>query len=385
MFRPSGLFVLLAASLGATACKSKPQDPPPAPTAAAAPAASATQPAEPPAVADDTLSVAQPEKGQCAWVRLEGAKGGRQVLFTFEGPCESAWFAWSPDGRQGAVLQSFAGTRAPLAWKVDLLAGQGVALPLPEVGRTTELGFDPQGRLVALVAHHDGPHMKPPERVEKDGQSAFVFEGKPYPIDQPGEFGLAHAYRREGDTWTHVETRVTDYGSDGAEKTRSLALAKTLGPTTDPTAKEGPRPESVTPEERTALDTSAEAELIGPRGEDLLEDSTWVRGRLPGGDLYYRAEPTEGPNASPPLRWKVDGTFVAPEKLALPIDASLVLEGRGDALLVTTGKAARLYDMKARKHRLALDGVSHVSFWPDPSNSDMGADMSTPGADPSSR
>jgi hypothetical protein len=364
MFRQLGLSSLLAASLVVSACKSKSQDPSPAPAPAASTVTPGSKPAEPPPVTDDTLSFAQPEGDKCNWGRLEASRGTGRNIFTFEGGCELAQFAWSPEGSKGAVLQSFEDQRTPRAWTVDLVTGQGTALPLPEVGRTTELGFDPEGRPVALVAHYASPHMKAPERVEKDGQSAFVFEGKQYPIDREGEIGLAHAYRREGDTWKRVETRVTDYGADSAEETRVLDLAKKLGPNTKLASKEGLRPESVSPEEQTALDASAEAELIGPRGEDLLEGSNWVRSLLPGGPIYYRAEPVEVPNASPPMRWNVGGKLVEPEKLTLPTDASLSLESRGNVLLVIADKAVRLYDVKQKKHLLSLDGVFHPSFWP---------------------
>ena len=366
MFRQLGLSSLLATTLVVSACKSKPQDATPAPSPAPPTAAAAppVRPAEPPSVTDDTLSFAQPAGDTCQWVRLDARQGTRHEVFTFEGPCDSVQFAWSPDGRQGAVLQSFQDARAPRAWSVELATGQGTALPLPEVGRTTELGFGPEGRLVALVAHHDGPSQKGPERVEKDGQSAFVFEGKSYPVESPGEFGLAHAYRREGDTWKRVETRVTDYGSDSAEETRVLALAQKLGPHTKLGAREDVRPQSVTPEEQTALDASAEVELIGPHGEDLMEDSTWVRASLPAGALYYRAEPVEAPNASPPVRWKVEGRFVEPEKLALPKDASLSLETRGEVLLITAARSIRVYDVKQHKHLASLDGVFQPFFWP---------------------
>lgn len=370
MSRTFGLTSLLAASLLLSACKSKSQDPAPAPaTPTPPPAAAAAKPTEPPPVADDTLSLAQPEGGKCKWVRLDAAGGTRRDVFSFEGGCESAQFAWSHDGRQGAVLQSFDNARAPSAWTVDLVSGQGTALPLPEVGRVAELGFDPEGRPVALVAHYDGANMKPPERVEENGQTAFVFEGKKYPVAlQEGDFGLAHAYRREGDAWKRVETQVTSYGSDVSSETRVLEFAKRLGPNTKLDGDAGPRSERVSAEEQEALDKTAppQGDLVGAHGEDLEPSTVWVRFSLPGGPLYYKEEPGEVVTQSVPLRWRVGGKLVEPEKLALPQDAFISLATRGPVLLVTSDKAARVYDAKQRKLLLALEGAHQTRFWPRP-------------------
>jgi hypothetical protein len=366
MFRQLGLSSLFAATLLVSACKSKSQDAAPAPVPPSATAAPAGKPAEVPPVTDDTLSFAQPEGGKCKWVRLEAGRGARRDIFTFEGGCEHAQFAWSPDGRKGAVLLGSEDQRPPRAWTVDFATGQGTALPLPEVGRTTELGFDVEGRPVALVAHHASPHMKPPERAEKDGESVFVFEGKQYPSNASTEAGLAHAYRREGDTWKHVETQATEFGSDSSEGTQVLDLAKKLGPNTKLAPKDGLPQEGVSEEEQTALNEAAEAELMGPRSEDLREGTSWTQSRLPGGPIYYRTEESEVINASPPMRWNVGGTFVEPEKLSLPGDAPLSLENRGSVLLITTARSVRLYDVKKKKQLLSLEGVSLPFFWPRP-------------------
>lgn len=332
MLRPFCLSSLLAAALLAGACKSKSQEPAPAPVAPTPPPMAAARPAEPPPVADDTLSWAQQEGGTCQWVRLDAAGGTRRVVFTFEGGCENAQLAWSHDGRQGAVLQSFDNARPPRAWTVDLLTGQGTALPLPEVGRATALGFDPEGRPVAL---------------------------------QEGDVGLAHAYRREGTTWKRVETRA-------------LELAKTLGPHTKLDADAGPRSERVSPEEQEALDKTAppQGDLVGAHGEDLEPTTVWVRFSLPGGPLYYKEEPGEVVTQSGPLRWRVGGTLVEPEKLALPPDAFLSLATRGPMLLVTSDKAVRLYDAKQRKLLLSLEGAFLPRFWPRP----LAAAAGKPGA-----
>lgn len=365
MLRQLGLTSLIAATLLLSACKSKSQEPALAPTAPAPTTAEApARPAEPAPVADDTLSLAQEDGDKCKWVRADASSNNRKDVFTFDGGCELVQLAWSHDGRKGAILQSFEDERPPRAWTVDLLKSQGMALPLPEVGRTQELGFDPEDHLVALVAHYDLPGMKPPERVEENGQTSFVFEGKKYPVElQAGELGLAHAYRREGAAWKRVETQVTSYTDDGS-KTQVLELAKKLGPTSMLDSKPGPQSESVSPEEKEALDASAP--LVGPRGEDIEDPNVWVRIALPGGPLYYKEEQGESVSQLVPLRWNVGGKLIEPEKLALPADASISLAARGHVLLVSSDKALRVYDAKQKKLLLALEGVSLPRFWPRP-------------------
>lgn len=367
MLRPFALSSLVAASLLVSACKSKSPEAAPAPAPAPTPTAAA-KPAEPPAVTDDTLSLAQAEGGKCKWVRLDAVSGARRDLLTFDGGCEHVQFAWSPDGRQGAVFQPFGDARPPRAWTVDFLSGQVTALPLPEVGRASELGFDSEGRPVALVEHYEAHHIQPPERVEEGGQTFFLFEGKKYPVArQEGLFGLAHAYRREGTAWKRVETQVSNFGTDDGDGTAVLALAKKLGPTTklDPAA--GPRSERVSPEEQEALDAVVPpGDLVGAHGEDIEPTQVWVRIPLPGGPLYLKEEPGETVSQSVPLRWRVGGKLVEPEKLALPPDASIRLATRGPMLLVTVGKMARLYDAKQHKLLASLDNAYLTRFWPRP-------------------
>jgi hypothetical protein len=248
---------------------------------------------------------------------------------------------------------------------VELGTGQGTALPLPDVGLTTVLGFDAQGRPVALVEHYDMPNVKAPERVEEKGQAAFVFEGQKYPIgEQGGVAGLAHAYRREGNAWKRVETKVSSYMGEAAEETGALELAKALGPNTALAARqEGPRSESVSGEEAAALEKSAPEKKSGSGGEEERE-LAWARFPTPAGPVYHREEHVERAALRyAPLRWEVGGTLVEPEKLKLPED-SLWLESRGTLLLVTSGEAVRLYDVKQKKQLLSLDGVYQPRFWP---------------------
>lgn len=365
MFRRVGLPCLLGAALLVSACKKSQET---APATPAPDAAAPAKPAELAPVVDDSLSFVEKAGDQCKWVRLDAVAGTRKTVFSFAGPCQLAQLAWSHDGRKGAVLQTFEDERPPRAWTVELATGQGTALTLPGVGRTTELGFDPEGRPVALVAHHEIPNTQAPERVEENGQASFVFEGQKYPINiQDGEPGLAHAYRREGDAWKRVETLVTSYGWDMAGETQILESAKRLGPNTRLEAQAGVESENASDQETAALEKTVakkQAEPSGAEGEE--EEPSWARFSTAGGPVYYREKQVENVIPSLPLRWNVGDKLAEPEKLALPEGAAISLATRGNVLLVTSNEAVRLYDVKQKKQVVSLNGVSQAGFWPRP-------------------
>jgi hypothetical protein len=308
---------------------------------------------------DDTLAFIEKAGAQCKWVRLEASSGTRKDVFTFDGPCEAAQLAWSHDGRKGAVLVRAEEARPGRAWTVDLGTGQGTALPLPEVGLTTELGFDPQGQPVALSAHYERPGLTPPERVEENGQAAFVFEGQKYPILlQDGTVGLAHAWRREGTAWKRVETRVASYEWDLADETSGLELAKKMGPNTVIAAGKAPESERVSEEQAAALDASVSAKSPGT-GE-------WGRLNTAGGPVYHWQEQVEYLVPATPVRWEVGGKLVEPEQLALPDGSELSLATRGNILLLASRDTLRLYDVKQKKLLRSLTGVYQPHLWPRP-------------------
>jgi hypothetical protein len=366
MSRRLGVTYLLGATLLVSGCKSKSQEAAPAPAPATPSAGAPAKPAEPAPVTDGTLSFIEAAGDTCNWVRLEAPSGTRKNVFTFDGPCVGTQLSWSQDGRKGSVLQSYGGARPSRAWTVDLVTGQGQALPLPDVGFTAGLGFDPQGRPVALVAHYEQPDIKAPERVEEGGQEAFVFEGQKYPIDphQDGSAGLAHAYRREGEAWKRVETKASSFDGDAAEETSGLEALKQLGPTSA-TAAQQVRSEEVTEEQAAALEKAAP---VRPAAEEAEGGTNpWARFNTPGGPLYHRLQVVEREIPVLPLRWEVGGALAEPEKLALPEGTAITLETRGDVLLIAADNSAvRVYDAKQKKHLLSLEEAFRPSFWPRP-------------------
>lgn len=366
MPRRSGLACLLGAMVLLSACKSKSQEATPAP-APATPPPSAAAPGSPALapVSDETLSFIEKAGDKCKWVRLDAIRGSRKEVLTIDGPCQRVHLAWSHDGLKGAVLQHFEDTRAPRAWTVDLVTSQGTSLPLPAVGQTQELGFEPGGRLVALVAHYELPNARPPERVEENGKEAFVFEGQKYPIDvEDGTPGLAHAYRREGQEWKRLETKVSSYEWDLAQETQGLEAVKTLGPSTAREVRTaGTDSGEVTDEVAAVLEKSMAA-----KGGEETGMTSWARFDTTGGPVFHRQEHIEGTaNSLGPVRWEVDGEFLEPEKLEVPESATIELSTRGKLLLIASDAGLRLYDAKEKKHLLSVNAVHRAGFWPYPS------------------
>ena len=91
---------------------------------------------------------------------------------------------------------------------------------LPTLGSLGTIGFDAQGRVVALMsdeyvdAESAPAHLKMVTEGKGDDEKKFiVFEGQRYPAAMDGVPGLAHAFRLEGTTWKRFETKDSSFGS----------------------------------------------------------------------------------------------------------------------------------------------------------------------------
>ncbi|MBZ4421335.1 hypothetical protein [Myxococcus sp. RHSTA-1-4] len=350
MDRRLGPAFFLGSVLLLGACKKSQDSAPVAPSPAPSPAEAKAAPV--PAFTLSYLQDAQPSG--CTWTRHDTA-GARKALFTVDAACDRLRLAWSPDGRQGVVVDRGGGAVKPRAWRVDLQAGQGTPLPLPEVGHTDTLGFDAAGHPVALVSQ-----VEDLVRKKEGGAESFVFEGQRIPITEPeGGPGLAHAFRREGDAWKRVETVATVYESDAAAGTGALATAGTLVSSTSGVDPDAPAatelPEGS--EEAARLDA-----VVTDKGHSRF--GVWVSMETHGGPLYAWQAAGELPVLMPPLRWEDQDRLVEPEALDLPPTTEVVVRTRGPLLLVASNTSARVYDAKARKRVFTLDGVYDARFWP---------------------
>ncbi|NPC85277.1 hypothetical protein HPC49_44670, partial [Pyxidicoccus fallax] len=302
-----------------------------------------------------TLSYLQDAKPSgCTWTRHDTA-GARKDLFTVDAACGRVRLAWSPDGRQGLLVDRGGGAVKPRAWLVDLQAGQGTPLPLPEVGHADTIGFDASNNPLALVSQVDDLI-----RRTEGGAEFFLFEGQRIPITEPeGGPGLAHAFRREGDTWKRLETVATVYGSDAAAGTGALTTAGTLVSSTSGVDPYAPAPTALPEGSEDAARLDA---VVPDKGHSQFGE--WVSLETDGGPFYAWRAAGELPVLMPPLRWESQDRLVEPEALSLAPTAAVVVHTRGPLLLIASEASARVYDSKAKKRVFSLDGVHDARFWP---------------------
>ncbi|MFP2923979.1 hypothetical protein ACLESO_01935, partial [Pyxidicoccus sp. 3LG] len=348
MDRRLGPAFFLGSVLLLGACK-KSQDPAPA---SPSPARAEVK-AEP--IPAFTLSYLQDAKPSgCTWTRRD-ASGASKAFFTVDAACERLRLAWSPDGRQGAVVDRGGGGAQPRAWLVDFESGQGTPLPLPEGGHTDTLGFESSGRAIALVSQ-----VEELVRRTEGAHEYFLFEGQRIPITEPeGGPGLAHAYRREGDAWKRLETVATVYESDSAAGTDALATAGSLVSSTSAVDPDAPAATELPEGSEDAARLDA---VVTDKGHSQI--GAWVSVETHGGPLYVWQAAGELPVFMSPLRWEVKDRLVEPEELAMPAAPGMALRMRGPLLLVASDKAARIYDTRAKRRVAALDGVHDARFWP---------------------
>jgi len=166
---------------------------------------------------DSMLSLLEPSDAQCVWSKVDVISQKRLEISKFDGDCRGGKIALSADGRRGAVwfdpgatggslfggVSAFpeppapAGTR-PRLFEVDLGTGAATAVPLPSGMR--DLGFDSQGRMIALTL------QELTENETEKGEA--LVDGKLVKLEpaSQGDPVLVHAFSFEHDTWKRLET-----------------------------------------------------------------------------------------------------------------------------------------------------------------------------------
>ncbi|HEX8434264.1 hypothetical protein [Archangium sp.] len=353
----------LVAGLLLAGCKSnKTPEPAPQPQAAATPAPATKPPAPAPApaptvapVTDATLSYLEPSTdGKCRWVQ-HTPPGEPRTVFTLPSDCGGVKLAWSKDGKEGLVyLAGPSQGGKPQAWRVDLATGQGAPLSSPTLGTLGGLGFDAEGRPVAL--------MEDPREGQGEGdQKQIVFEGKSYPAALDGQPGLAHAFRLEGSTWKRFETKDTSYGWDYAAEIRALEAYDAIGPT--PEKLEAESNEAFKP----VLEDAPELAALNAV-KQTSDEGNWKQLETAGGPLYvWESTDSELPYLSMPMRIQGAKGLVPPE--GLDVSGGISVATRGELVLVEgqaseSQELARLWNAKTKKLVASLNGKKTVTFWP---------------------
>ncbi|WP_257445964.1 hypothetical protein [Archangium lipolyticum] len=348
----------------------------------AAPPAQATAPAPAPAptpasVSDTTLSYLEPSADQkCHWVQ-HTPPGEPKVVFTVPSSCDSVQVAWKGDGKEALV--SVPADKGAQAWRVDLATAKGTSLTLPTLGLFGTLGFDAEGRTVALmedIYHPDEENPAPSHlKVETvgegdDAKKELVFEGQRYEHALDGMPGLAHAFRQEGGAWKRFETKSSSFEWDYAAGYRILDAYDALSPTTGKLESLSRDKVFPVPEESAVL-TALKA-LPPPS-----ESGSWYQLETAGGPLYlWQDESMELAFLSGPVRIQGEKGLVEPEGLSL--SGALTAYVRGDWVLLSASDGAdkpvaKLWNARTKKLVTSLSGKSAVTFWPMPSSSGTGS------------
>ncbi|HYO59284.1 hypothetical protein [Archangium sp.] len=370
----------LAAGLLLAGCKSD-KDMEPAPKAQATapapkPAALAPTPTLAP-VSDATLSYLEnsPNK-KCRWMQLT-PPGEPRTVATLPIGCGGLRLAWRPDGRQ--ALAFYGHWSKHKIWQVDLATGTSTAFSsLPSRGTLGTLGFDKQGRPVALMEERyyeegaDTPSsLKMVETgTGEDKKEQLLFEGKRYDLDldPDGEPGLAHAFRLENDgTWTRFETKSASYDVPYSSGYDVLGAIHALAPTSARPPGSVQKALEDVPEDSpdfAALSAVREPSDIGG----------WKQLKTAAGPLYLYL--WNDPSQDPPqhtglVRIRGEEGLVEPEGLSFSDElrvsmrgALVLLESRDDS-----GKrVARLWNAKTKKLVASLNDKQVVTFWPKPTS-----------------
>ncbi|AKQ67801.1 hypothetical protein A176_004713 [Myxococcus hansupus] len=367
-FRPTPALFAAMALLGCQSGQdSKTPAPPPAATAPTpqAPApAKAEPPAPPPPAAELGYLKPTEDAEHCEWMR-QPLPGTATRVFRFEAACDRSQVSWSADGKQGLLFTWPSGEgEVPRAWQVDATTKSGQPIDLKTLpggtsaGNENEpyvsrLGFDAEGRPVALVFVAFQPKAAQKNTVTFEGESFPVPPGKGVP-------GLAMAYRREDGGWKRIEAK----GSRVQESTPSdqglLDVEATLTPAytaSPPSQVLGTRVPAAT------------AKTLNAQVQGASADTRWMELPGPGGTLYYPARQA-GPLLAmgQPLIWARGDQRVFLKDLAEP-DAYLSFQfGRGLLLVTSYGgyAAANVWNPETQQRVASIPEAYAPAFWPTP-------------------
>jgi hypothetical protein len=321
--------------------------------------------------APSTLSVFEPEGPNCEWRQVEPVSGTKVVLASFRGACVGARVSFSPDASKAVVWfdpthvqragfsssnaskpgfpdETSDETASARAFVVSTRKQQQEVLPLPSVPKAElrELGVDAKGAVLALLEEALPEGAK--GTIESGGEKfdlSTVSEGIPV---------LVHAYRRSGEQWVRVETKLSTTGWDYGLGVQALEAHQALGPRSIDLAAAHAQGDSADLEALRALT---------PKGAGA-EDGSWIFVGAGGARLYV---------------WEVTAEFAYTTGLLAGVDAKplpklgftdgdlVAIRTSGPHVLVTAadvGTHPRLYQYPSAKLVFSSDTARAVTFWP---------------------
>jgi hypothetical protein len=367
------------ALLALAACKK--EEPAAAPPSPAPPPAAEARPAPPPTPAPAQVAPAAPEAEatvayllpqdpeRCDWVRRTLPTGEPQVLFTFNAPCDRSMVSWGPGAREGLVFTWPSGEgEVPRAWRVDFAAHSGKPLDLkglpggtgagaPDKPSIQEIGFDAQGRPVAILSD---VYVSRTPKKGADGKKFLSFEKDRYPLAEgEGLPGLALAYRLEDGGWKRIETKASTFDTDISLGTDALDAVKTLSSLI-----------KASPSREMPGDNAPEGEVakLSAAFPGLDDSGEWRALPTPGGTFYYRGEQGgEFLYPSAPVSVEQDGKQVVLDGLLAKNGDFLDLQLQGGLLLVgihADARAAQVWDTRTKERLLTVEDAVAAAFWP---------------------
>lgn len=306
-----------------------------------------------------------------AWVKLEDGKAPHVVTaFLAFGQPE---VSWAHDGKKALVrISADEGETGDHLWEVSLPDGKSHPVTLPPLGETVDVGYDPQGRLLATTAQNEQSAKDPLKPVSQGHAAYFTFHGRKYALEAgfEGQPELEHAFRFEQGAWKLIETKVSTTGWDYGMRTKALDAYQQLGPRSGELRDKGPEVETVS-------DAGLKKRLTAIAPKLTSADGEWGRVKTSGGPLYIWRESGEFIYATNFMVWgdslrRVSGLDIPnPSKLQFRSDAPTLRlvepTVRAQYLLVAdqgAGSHPRLYDTATRALMWSSNDATDACFWP---------------------
>lgn len=319
-----------------------------------------------------TISYFTKESRGMAWVRLEDGKAPHVIAaFLAVGQPE---VSWSRDGRKALVRvrADEGGQAGDHLWEVSLPGGKSHPVKLPPLGETVDVGYDPQGRLLATTARSEQSARDPLKPVMQGHAAYFKFQGKTYALEAgfEGQPELEHAFRFEQGGWKLIETKASTTGWDYAQRTQALDAYRQLGPRSGELRDHGPDVETVSDAGLAKRLTALAPRLVSRDGE-------WGRLKTPGGPLFIWRESGEFIYATNLMAWgqppkRVSGLDIPnPKDFQFRSDAPTLRlvepTMSGKYLLVadqSLGSHPRVYDTVSKSLVWSSNEATDTCFWP---------------------